>query len=201
MEFIKNIFKKIKDFFTIHKRVRLLEHKADHLEVVNKRLERQIMVLEFKSDAKDAKYLFNKIRPIIYSNVGPYYWAVAFINGDHVVSVLTEEKVGPYEPVINGDYIEFYRFGKVDTVYTTEEGGEDKLIPVDIELYKKAYPEKFENASVLVCNRDAENGAINDISCSRDSLAGAVAECTKAVTDLKKTLTKKNKTTKSLSEI
>lgn len=201
MEFIKNIFEKIKEFFTIHKRVTLLEHKANHLEATISNLNRRIMLLEFKNDAKGAKYLFNKIRPLMCSNIGPYYWAVAFINKDHVVSVLTDEKVGPQEPVINGDYIEFYRFGKVDTVYTTEEGGEDKLIPVDIELYKKAYPEKFANAPVLVCNRDAENGAITKISCSTETLADAVADCTKAVTDLKKALNKKNKTTKGLSEI
>ena len=194
MEFIKNFFKKIKDFFTIHSRVENIEMRLDIIREILYELKRKIEVLEFKEEAKGEKYTFTAYKRAPNSIK---HWLVSFINGNHVVSVCTEEMLRykgyppvPVEPVINGDYIEFYREGTLESVYTPHE---DDLIRVDINLYKKANPEKFASK---IASFGVITSSVVDMNDPLISTTDAISDLTAAVEKLQKSGTKPKKTKK-----
>lgn len=211
MEFIKNIFKKIKNFFTIHMRVARLEHVLDHYDKhVMPSLRQRIEVLEFRDEAKGEQYILSAVPNIMHPGVyGTKLWNVRFIiknaaGMERVASVRTDELVyyrynGELEtPVINGDYIEFYKKGSLVSVYVALEG-EEALAKVDLDLYKKAYPEKFESEGkwVTMSVTSVDTSDKNCVVSATDGLKEAVNDCKKTVKELKKIVGEPTKKTKN----
>lgn len=195
MEFIKNIFEKIKNFFTIHERVRMLEIQQKALDSSVTALHKRIEMLEFKT--KGMTYYCYKL----YTGAARAHWVVEYTRSTHVARVHLYNETGIREPEINDDYLEFYENGKIARVYVALDN-DDALVDVDLDLYKKAYPERFETPKgdgwVTV---STGNGTITTTTkpatTSISVLGEALGEVKKAVDDLKKTTAKpKKKTTK-----
>ena len=95
-------------------------------------LSKRCDILEFKNEAKGELYTFRRAR------VHRYTWVVNYIGGDrklHAVSIQPAPSQW-VKPVANGRFLEFWFDGPNPELLEVYQIQENKLVKVDLELYK-----------------------------------------------------------------
>jgi hypothetical protein len=157
------------------KRIIALENRIEVLEQENKKLETRVEVVDFKERAKDAKYVIEKIRENsrIYPSfvVPPTKILIKYLSeiGDKVITAIFPDC---REIIVqNGKYLEFWRNGKITSAMRVFH---DKLVEMDVDVYKKAFPERANEAVKINVNFADFEKATKSAKDAADSFAEAV---------------------------
>lgn len=165
----------------LKERVRLLELEMEALDNKNRDLTKKVAVLEFKEKAKGNKYVIDKyVKHHMFGIVPIHDYSISYLYNDKVHTLKTDCEAT--EMKINGDYVEAYKNDKLVKVY---QGCDDeaKIEEVDIELYKKAYPDKIK-----VENKNPLAKLVVDTT----ELTNVAQSTTDAIKNLTKELKKQN---------
>lgn len=121
------------------KRIIKLENRIEVLEKQKESLETRVEVLDFKEEAKGAKFVIKRV-----PRRDPRYgWLIN--DNDYKISylseignkVITETFINCKETVTQHDkYLEFWRDGKITAAMRVLR---DKLVEMDVDVYKKAF--------------------------------------------------------------
>ena len=126
----------------LKERIRSLELSMEALDDKNQKLNNRVKLLEFKEKAKGNKYVIDRYVKYHMFGILPIHdYSISYLYNDKVHTLKTDCEATEME--INGDYVEAYKNDELVKVY---QGCDDeaKIKEVDIELYKKAYPDKFK---------------------------------------------------------
>lgn len=107
--------------------------KTKQLKMAIEELTRRIAVLEFKEKAKGENYITSIYSASCYGN----YVCASFIHNNRVVYDQVEFPICARTRIV-GNYIEVYDAFAIDYLYAVLTRRDDKLVEVDIDLYKKA---------------------------------------------------------------
>ena len=156
------------------KRIIELENRVEDLEQANKELETRVEVVEFKERAKDAKFIVEAISrsyPTLFKPFyEPAYTRISYLSekGDKVIreNIPTEDTVKQ-----NGKYLEFWNKGVLTSAMRVLH---DKLVEMDVDVYKKAFPERANEAVKINVNFADFEKATKSAKDATDSFAEAV---------------------------
>ena len=144
------------------KKIVELENRVEVLEKQKESLETRVAVLDFKEEAKGAKFVIKQ------KHVPPTFSPFALSHDDTCISYLSESgnKViteifrDLKETVTQHDkYLEFWRDGKIISAMRVLR---DKLVEMDVDVYKKAFADWIAEQGKAYININANVKAASD---------------------------------------